>query len=112
MTKRILSAVLAVTLLASPLAARPIAKEGETCGGYVGIECAEGLWCDPEPGMCKGADISGRCVRSPAVCTGLYRPVCGCDGNTQSNNCWRQNTRVPLDHEGACKALKKRGEPR
>lgn len=98
----LVAATLLVTL-ATEANARTIAKQGEKCGTIIGIECAAGLWCDLMPRACGGADLPGKCVPSPAVCTGLYKPVCGCDSKTHSNNCVRQNAKVLLDHEGACK---------
>lgn len=75
---------------------------GETCGGIAGIACQDALWCDPEPGLCGGADIAGTCIEVPDFCTKDYRPVCGCDKKTYSNDCMRQAARVAKDHDGEC----------
>jgi hypothetical protein len=76
---------------------------GKTCGGLAGIKCDEGLWCDPGPGMCGGADIQGKCVQTGFVCYLLYQPICGCDNKTYSNDCWRQMAKVQKSHDGGCK---------
>ncbi|MCA1457105.1 Kazal domain-containing protein [Bradyrhizobium sp. BRP22] len=79
------------------------AKVGQTCGGFPGIQCDEGLWCDPQPGKCGAADAQGKCVKVPEICTRQRRPVCGCDGTTYSNNCVRQSKKVALKSIGPCK---------
>jgi hypothetical protein len=74
---------------------------GQRCGGFIGLRCAKGLWCDPKPGVC-GADVPGRCVRVPQICSDLYMPVCGCNGRTFSNDCWRIMNKEPKRRNGQC----------
>ena len=76
---------------------------GQTCAGYTGIACDQGLWCELPAGACKSADMSGTCIAAPMVCTQIYQPVCGCDGKTYGNDCERRVAQAQLDHAGPCK---------
>jgi hypothetical protein len=46
--------------------------------------------------------MSGTCARVPKFCTRIYRPVCGCDHKTYSNDCERQAAMVSKLHNGKC----------
>jgi hypothetical protein len=72
------------------------------CGGFLGERCDEDEFCDLLAGACNGADLPGVCVPVPEVCTGIFDPVCGCDGRTYGNDCERRRAQVQLDHDGAC----------
>lgn len=79
------------------------AGEGEECGGAKGQECDVGLFCDISvPDACDGSDLPGVCREVGEACIQIFQPVCGCDQNTYSNDCFRMNARVQLDHEGPC----------
>jgi hypothetical protein len=41
-------------------------------------------------------------IDSTAVCTMIYHPVCGCDGNTYPNACVAAKSGVTKWAEGAC----------
>jgi hypothetical protein len=77
------------------------AKVGRRCGGILQITCGPGEWCDPRPGHCKPG-ARGHCVKVPQVCFDLVLPVCGCNGQTFSNDCWRIHDKVALKHKGQC----------
>ena len=80
--------------------------EGKLCGGIAGIKCDRKLWCEPTAGQCGGADISGKCVKVPQVCTMIWKPVCGCDNRTYSNDCVRRAAKVAKKSDGECKDAK------
>lgn len=74
------------------------------CGGFQGIACPEGQFCDLPPGECQTSDLAGVCVLRPEICTTEFDPVCGCDGVTYSNDCERARVGVQLAHVGECGA--------
>lgn len=78
------------------------ASEGEMCGGFAGIKCDNGLWCEPEPGKCGVADVGGTCVTVPTLCPKDFNPVCGCGNLPFGNDCERRATKVAKASDGAC----------
>jgi hypothetical protein len=78
------------------------ANLGEKCDIAARVRCAPGQWCDRDPGQCGTAEGRGTCVRVRQLCFQLYRPVCGCNGNTYSNDCHRIRARVAKKHDGKC----------
>ena len=82
------------------------AKVGDACGGFGGIKCDQGLWCDPTPGQCGFADASGVCVKVGRFCPQAQSksivPVCGCDGRSYNNDCERQKKHVGKKNDGSC----------
>jgi hypothetical protein len=80
----------------------PGACAAPECGGPEGIACNDGEFCELPPGC--NALAAGTCEEIPEVCTDEVDPVCGCDGNTYSNDCGRRAAGVPLGQPGECGA--------
>lgn len=53
-------------------------------------------------GACGAPNLPGTCKAIPQLCYQIYKPVCGCDGVTYSNDCVRLHAQVQLAHDGAC----------
>ena len=86
-----------------------VAKAGDgecgavrNCGGFAGLLCEEGQYCDMPEDSCNFADMLGECVVVAEACPEIWDPVCGCDGVTYSNDCDRIRSRVPKAHDGEC----------
>jgi hypothetical protein len=97
-----LAAFAVALLLNGPAHTVPL---GQPCGGPGKIVCDKGLWCEPPSGSCK--IMSGVCAPVPRFCfarkrTNSFRPVCGCNNKTYSNDCFRRAYRVPKSHDGKC----------
>jgi hypothetical protein len=80
------------------------ATAGQECGGIGGIQCAGPTqFCDANAvNACTTADLLGTCKQTNLFCSQVYMPVCGCDGNTYSNDCERVRAKIQKSHDGAC----------
>jgi hypothetical protein len=77
-------------------------KEEKNCGGFAGLTCDAGEYCDYANNTCGAADQMGTCKTTPDACIEIYKPVCGCDNQTYSNECHAAGAGVDVAYEGQC----------
>jgi hypothetical protein len=86
-----------------------VAREGpceKPCGGFLGLVCPDGQYCDFEPNSCGSGDQMGVCRERPQDCPLTFAciPVCGCDGRTYCSPCEAARAGTDIAREGACEA--------
>jgi hypothetical protein len=75
------------------------------CADFEPEICPSGMFCDTSRGPDSGcaAGIAGNCLPVPSWCPDdIPLAVCGCDGNTYPNDCFRRMARVSRDYYGEC----------
>lgn len=75
---------------------------GKACGGRAGA-CPDGYYCQFADALCGKADGQGGCAALPTSCDDNDEPVCGCDGVTYSNDCYRKLAGAGHGEAGECK---------
>lgn len=75
------------------------------CGSRGLPPCEPGSYCDWDDNggaACGADDRPGVCRPIPEMCYEIYAPVCGCDGQTYSNDCHAAEAGVDVAAAGAC----------
>ena len=78
---------------------------GRLCKGPGNLSCPKGQYCaalGTAAGHCPTSSMFGSCASEPQICSDLFAPVCGCDGETYSNSCFAAAAGAAVDHSGAC----------
>jgi hypothetical protein len=78
----------------------PSAVACRVCNGDA--DCGATELCECRVGSCTKAN--GVCVSRPQLCPDVVAPVCGCDGTTYANDCFREQAGACKLHAGPCVA--------
>jgi Kazal-type serine protease inhibitor domain len=81
---------------------------GTSCGGFAGLPCPSGTFCDASEAAggtgCGVADGLGVCTDQPQGCPAIYQPVCGCDLRSYPSSCDAHAAGTGVLHDGLCTA--------
>lgn len=84
------------------------AQGGNSEGGASGVPPPCRFNADCAAGFCQKSqcfDDIGHCERRDVICEGQRpAPVCGCDGITYYNDCWRRQAGVASSTSGECRS--------
>jgi hypothetical protein len=97
-----ISAAIALALTIGLSSTPGSARVGQRCEGFAGRTCGPHEFCQMPTGVCSRPDAEGRCAFVPELCNRIFRPVCGCNHVTYSNDCERMAHRVSKLHNGRC----------
>jgi hypothetical protein len=75
---------------------------GRVCGGKLATPCEADEFCDFGRNGCGFDDGTGICRARPSGCPDIFAPVCGCDGQTHSNECDANAAGTDVNASGGC----------
>jgi len=75
---------------------------GDACGGFAGLQCDDGYYCDWADDTCGAVDGQGTCQPVPDVCTAGGAIVCGCDGEQYASACAAAQNGTDVSTDTSC----------